>query len=61
MLKYEQAEISEVERRQIRVQRTYKILIKPLCFFYLKAYPLNRFELFSRKIDYEAYAKVIEP
>ena len=60
-MKYEQTEVSEVERGQIRVQRTYKVLVEPLCFFYLKAYSLNRFELFSWKIYDEAYAKVIEP
>ena len=56
MLKDEQAEISEVERRQIRVLRTYEVLVKPLCFFYLEAYSLDGAELLFGEIDYETYA-----
>ena len=56
MLKYEQAEISEIERRQVGVQGTYEVLVKPLCFFYLKANSLDGLELLFREIDYEAYA-----
>lgn len=56
MLKYKQAEVSEVEGRQVWVQGTYKVLVKPLCFFYLKAYSLDGFELFFGEIDYKAYA-----
>lgn len=56
MLKYEQAEVPEVERRQVWVQRTYEVLVEPLCLFYLKAYSLDGFELFLGEVDYEAYA-----
>ena len=56
MLKYEEAEVSEIERRQVWVQRTYEILVEPLCFFYLKAYPLDGFQLFFGEVDYEPYA-----
>lgn len=56
MLEYEEAEISEIERRQVWVQRTDEVLVKPLCFFYLEAYSLDGFELFFREVDYEAYA-----
>lgn len=55
MLKYEQAEISEVERGQVWVQRTYEVLVKPLCFFHLKAYSLDGKELFFREVNYKAY------
>ncbi len=61
MLKYEQTEISKVERRQVRVHRTYEVLVEPLCLFYLKADSFDGFELFSREVDYEAYAQVIQP
>lgn len=61
MLKYEQTKVSEVEGRQVWVQRAYEVLVEPLCLFYLKAYSLNGFELFLGKIDYEAYAEVIQP
>ena len=61
MLKYEQTEISKVERRQVRVHRTYEVLVKPLCLFDLEAYSLDGFELFFREVDYEAYAQVIQP
>lgn len=56
MLKDEQAEVFEIERRQVWIERTYEVLIEPLCFFYLKAYSLDRLELLSREIDYESYA-----
>ena len=56
MLEDEQAEIFEVERRQVWVQGTYEILVEPLCFFYLKAYSLNGLELLFGEIDYEPYA-----
>lgn len=56
MLKNEQAEISQVERRQVWVERTYEVLVEPLCLFYLEAYSLDGFELFLGEIDYEAYA-----
>lgn len=56
MLEYEQAEISEVERGQVWIQRTYEVFVEPLCLFYLKAYSLDGFELFFREVDYEAYA-----
>ena len=56
MLKYDQTEISEVERWQFRVQRPYEVFVEPLCFFDLKAYSLDRLELFFGEIDDESYA-----
>lgn len=61
MLKYEQAEVSEVERRQLWIQGTYKVLVEPLCLLYLKAYSLDGFEFFFREVDYKAYAQVMQP
>lgn len=55
MLEDEEAKVSEVERRQVWVQRTYEILVEPLCLFDLKAYSLDGFKLFSGEIDDEAY------
>lgn len=56
MGKYEQAEVFEVEGRQVWVQGPYEVLVEPLCFFYLKAYSLDGFEFFFGEVDYEAYA-----
>ena len=56
VLKYDQTEISEVERWQFRVQRSYEVFVEPLCFFDLKAYSLDRLELFVGEIDDESYA-----
>ena len=56
VLKYEQTEISEIERRQFWVQRPYEVFVEPLCFFDLKAYSLDGFELFFGEIDDESYA-----
>ena len=36
MLEHDSAEIAQVERRKIRVQRTEEVLVKPLCLFYLE-------------------------
>ena len=61
MFKDKQTEISKVQGGQIWVERTYEVLVEPLCFFDLKAYSLNGLELLSGEVDYEAYAEVIQP
>jgi len=51
-----EGEILEVEGFQLWIQRADEVLVEPLCFLDLKAYPFDRFELLGREIYYKAYA-----
>ena len=59
MLEDPQAESSEIEGRQARIQRTDEVFVEPLCFFDLKAYSLDGLELFRGQVDDKADAEVI--
>jgi hypothetical protein len=59
VLKDSQGERLKGERRQGRIERPDKILVEPLCLLNLEAYPLNRFQFFTRQVYNEADAQVI--
>ena len=61
MLEDAQAEVTEGERGQVRIERADEVLVEPLRFFDLKAYSLYGFQFFLWQIDYEAYTEVIQP
>lgn len=55
MSKKLERKVFEIERFQLWIQRANEVLVKPLCFLNLKAYPFDRFELLGGEIYYEAY------
>ena len=59
----EDAESKRLERegRESWVERPNEILVEPLRFLDLKADPFHGFKFFSRQVDNEADAEVIEP
>jgi hypothetical protein len=61
MLKDAESKRLERERGESWVERPNEVLVKPLRFLDLKADPFYGFKLFSRQIDNEADAEVIEP
>lgn len=61
MLEYAQAEGAECHGRQGRIQRTDEVLVEPLGFFDLKAYPRDRGEILLGEVNDETDAEVVQP
>jgi hypothetical protein len=59
MLKDHLRESAKVERGQLGVQRSDKVLVEPLSLLDLEAYSLNGLQFIVRKVDDKANTEII--